>query len=194
VEAVSDPEWAMVSILFVDIRGYTTLADRQTSRFAADYLREFFDVVVPVVTEHAGEVNQILGDGLLAVFRTPDHADRAVSAGAAMVDAVRDRFRIGVGINSGLVLIGTMGGGGVTHFGLVGDPVNVAARVQDATRELGHELLLTAATRVLLDGGHPELVPCGSIELRGKSTPVDVYSVTLPGRPARRTDGDVGAH
>jgi class 3 adenylate cyclase len=191
---MTDPEWAMVSILFVDIRGYTTLADRQTSRIAADYLREFFDLVVPVVTEHDGEVNQILGDGLLAVFRTPDHADRAVSAGAAMVAAVEDRFRIGIGINSGLVLIGTMGGGGVTHFGLVGDPVNVAARVQDATRELGRPLLLTAATCVLLDGGHPELVPCGSIELRGKSTPVDVYSVTVPGRPARRTDGDVGTH
>ena len=125
-----NPEWAMVSILFVDIRGFTSVADRQTSRFAADYLREFFDLVVPVVTAHEGEVNQMLGDGLLAVFRTADHADRAVSAGAAMIEAVRERYTIGVGINSGLVLIGMMGGGGVTRFGIVGDPVNVAARVQ----------------------------------------------------------------
>jgi class 3 adenylate cyclase len=191
---MTDPEWAMVSILFVDIRGFTAVADRQTSRFAADYLREFFDLVVPVVGEHAGEVNQMLGDGLLAVFRTPDHADRAVAAGAAMIDAVAGRYAIGVGINSGLVLIGTMGGGGVTRFGIVGDPVNVAARVQDATRELGEPLLLTAATRVLLDGGQHELAPCGAITLRGKATPVDVYSVTLPGRLARRTDADVGTH
>ena len=189
-----NPEWAMVSILFVDIRGFTSVADRQTSRFAADYLREFFDLVVPVVTAHEGEVNQMLGDGLLAVFRTPDHADRALQAGTAMLDAVDGSYRIGVGINSGLVLIGTMGGGGVTRFGIVGDPVNVAARVQDATRDLDEALLLTAATRVLLDGAHPEVLPRGSIELRGKSTPVDVYSVTLPGRLTRRTDGDVGTH
>jgi class 3 adenylate cyclase len=191
---MTDPEWAMVSVLFVDIRGFTSVADRQTSRFAADYLREFFDLVVPVVSEHAGEVNQMLGDGLLAVFRTPDHADKALQAGAGMLAAVNGSYRIGVGINSGLVLIGTIGGGGVTRFGIVGDPVNVAARVQDATRELDEPLLLTAATRVLLDGAHPEILPRGSIELRGKSTPVDVYSVTLPGRPARRTDGDVGTH
>jgi adenylate cyclase len=111
-----------------------------------------------------------------------------------MIAAVEGHYKIGVGINSGLVLIGMMGGGGVTRFAVVGDPVNVAARVQDATRDLGVPLLLTAATRVLLDGGQPDLLARGSIELRGKSTPIDVFSVTLPGRPERRTDADVGAH
>ena len=193
---MSDPEWAMVSILFVDIRGFTSLADRQTSRFAADYLREFFDLVVPVVTAHDGEVNQMLGDGLLAVFRTSDHADRAVAAGTAMIAAteVQNRYRIGVGINSGLVLMGMMGGGGMMRFGLVGDPVNVAARVQDATRDLEEPLLLTEATRVLLDGDHPGLISRGALELKGKSAPVAVYAVTNPGRTGRRTEGDVGTH
>ena len=59
---------------------------------------------------------------------------------------------IGVGINSGLVLIGEVGGGGLVEHGVVGDPVNVAARVQDATRDLGEPLLVTEATRLLMDG------------------------------------------
>ena len=192
-----EPEWALLTILFADIRGYTTFADRATAREAAEYLRMFFDVVVPVVREHRGEVNQTLGDGLLAVFRTPDHADRAVEAGAAMIAAVRagfgDRCRIGVGLNSGLVLAGTIGGGGLTRFGVVGDPVNVAARVQDATRDLDEPLLLTEATRVLLENGHRDLRPRGELTLKGKAAPVAVYAVTLSGRPGRRTDSDVGS-
>jgi adenylate cyclase len=197
VIAHPEPEWELVTILFVDIRGFTTFADRATSRVAAEYLRDFFDVVVPVVERHKGEVNQMLGDGLLAVFRTPDHADCALAAGAEMIGAVQtsfgDRCQIGVGLNSGLVLIGMMGGGGVTRFGLVGDPVNVAARVQDATRDLGEPLLLTEATRVLLECAQSDLVARGTLELRGRSTPVAVYglAVTLPGRRGRRTERDV---
>ena len=81
-------------MLFADIRGYTPFADRATAREAADFLRGFFDVVIPIVRENAGEVNQLLGDGLLAVFRTPDHADRALAAGAAMIAAARRASRL----------------------------------------------------------------------------------------------------
>ena len=88
--------------------------------------------------------------------RLPDHADRALAAAADMLAAVESQFgercRIGIGINSGLVLVGTIGGGGLSEFGVIGDPVNVAARIQDATRELGEPLLLTEATRCLLEG------------------------------------------
>jgi len=189
-----EPEWAMVTVLFVDIRGFTTIADRATSRFAADYLKDFFDRIVPIVTAHAGEVNQMLGDGLLAIFRGHDHADQALRAGCGMLEAVAGEYRIGVGINSGLVLIGTMGGGGFTRLGIVGDPVNVAARVQDATKELQAPLLLTAATKVLLEDPPAGLTPRGSLELRGKATPVDVFAVTLSGRPTLTTERDVGTH
>ena len=195
-----EPEWALITVVFVDIRGFTTFADRATARDAADYLRAFFDVVIPVVRDHRGEVNELLGDGLLAVFRTPDHANRALAAGSAMISAVHasfgDRCRIGIGMNSGLVLVGTIGGGGLTKFGVVGDPVNVAARVQDATRELGEPLLLTEATRMLLEGEHAGLAPRGTLMFRGKARPIAVYglSVTLSGRDARRRSSDVGAH
>ncbi len=194
-----EPEWAMVTVLIADIRGFTTLADRSTAREAVTYLNEFFDLVVPIVTRHGGHVNKLLGDGLLGIFgapvRLPDHAGRALAAAAEMLAAVESHFgercRIGIGINSGLVLVGTIGGGGVDEFGVIGDPVNVAARIQDATRDLGEPLLLTEATRCLLDGADTGLEEHGSLRLKGKADPVTIYglcSVTLPGRSPRRKE------
>jgi class 3 adenylate cyclase len=188
-----EPEWAMVTVAFVDIRGFTSFADRATAREAVDYLNEFFAATVPAVAEHGGYVNKLLGDGFLAVFDGPDHAERALVAAGGLLAAVAGRWRIGVGVNSGLVLVGTIGAGGLSELGVIGDPVNVAARVQDATRELGEPLLVTEATRLLLEGEHPELAPRGALSLKGKAKPIAVYglaqdSVTLSGRRARRKE------
>jgi adenylate cyclase len=196
-----EPEWAMVTVGFVDIRGFTAFADRSTAREAVDYLNEFFAVAVPVVSAHGGHVNKLLGDGLLAVFGAPeplpDHADRALAAAGDLLAAVDselgERCRVGIGLNSGLVLVGTIGAGDVVELGVVGDPVNVAARVQVATRDLGERLLVTEATRVLLEDDQQDLEPRGTISLRGKPQPIAVYgrppgSVTLPGRLTRRKD------
>ena len=190
-----EPEWAMVTVMFVDIHGFTTYADRVTAREATDYLNEFFEVVVPLVVDHGGHVNKLLGDGLLGVFGAPqplaDHADRALEAGRAIlatVDATMgDRCRIGIGLNSGLVLVGTVGGSGYTELGVIGDPVNVAARVEAATRDLGEPLLLTEATRCLLEDPDAllTLTPRGSVSLKGKPKPVDVHGLAL--RNAFRT-------
>ncbi len=190
-----EPEWAMVTVMFVDIRGFTKFADRATAREAVDFLNEFFELVVPVVLAHGGEVNKLLGDGMLGVFGAPaplpDHADRALTAGRDILAAVEagmgDRCRVGVGLNSGLVLVGTIGGGGYTELGIIGDPVNVAARVEAATRELDTPLLLTEATRCLLENQDPSLrlTAHGSVPLKGKARPVAVHS--LESRNAFRT-------
>lgn len=183
-----EPEWAMVTVLFVDIRGFTTFADRATAREAVDYLNEFFGVVVPILTRHGGHANKLLGDGLLGVFGAPeplpDHADRALAAARSILSGVDSHFgercRIGIGVNSGLVLVGTIGGGELVELGVVGDPVNVASRVQDATRELGEPLLVTEATRCLLERDAALLEHRATLELRGKSKPVEVHSVRIP--------------
>ncbi len=175
----------MVTVLFVDIRGFTSFADRSTAREAVAYLNEFFGLVVPILTEHGGHANKLLGDGLLGVFgapeRFPDHADRALAAAEDMLGSVESQFaercRVGIGINSGLVLVGTIGGGDLVEVGVVGDPVNVASRVQDATRELGEPMLVTEATRCLLDRDYVGLEARGKLSLRGKSEPVAVYRV-----------------
>jgi len=191
----------MATIAFVDIRGFTAFADRAGAREAVAYLNEFYAVAVPVLEAHGGHVNQLLGDGILATFGAPlpapDHADRALAAAtellAATATAMGARCRIGIGLNSGLVLVGTIGTSGVVQLGIIGDPVNVAARVQDAARDLGEALLLTEATRVMLDGEWPELGPRGTVALKGKAGPVAVHGlaagpVTLSGRTTRRTE------
>jgi adenylate cyclase len=194
-----EPEWAMVTVMFVDIRDFTTFADRSTARESVAYLNEFFAVVVPVVAAHRGHVNKLLGDGVLAVFGAPawvpDHADRALDAALDLLAAVEvtlgGRCRIGIGLNSGLVLVGAIGADEMVEFGVIGDPVNVAARVQDATRDLDEPLLLTEATRLLLEREPSDLESRGTISLRGKAEPVAVYGcspVTLHGRPTRRKE------
>jgi adenylate cyclase len=187
-----EPEWAMVTIVFVDIRGFTSFADRSTAREVLAYLQGFFDVVIAVVRAHGGRVMQLLGDGLFALFDAADHADRGLAAGVAMLAAVEARFgercRIGVGMNSGLVLIGTIGAEGITELSVIGDPVNVAARVQAATRDVGEPLLLTEATRLLLERAPADLESRGALELKGKPAPTELYglaSVALSGRPGR---------
>ena len=183
-----EPEWAMVTVLFVDIRGFTTFADRSTAREAVDYLNEFFELVVPIVAQHGGHANKLLGDGLLAVFGAPkplpDHPDRALAAAKDILSSVASHFgercRIGIGVNSGLVLVGTIGGGDLTELGVIGDPVNVAARVQDATRELEEPLLVTEATRCLLERDPALLEHRATLTLKGKSAPVAVHSIRVP--------------
>lgn len=176
-------EDAMVTALFVDIRGFTRFADRATAREAVALLNEFFGVVVPVLEAHGGMAHQFQGDGLLGVFGVPralpDHADRAVAAAGEIVAAVAaqfgDRCRASVGVNSGLVLVGTIGGGSRYELGIIGDPVNVASRVEKATRETGDSVLVTEATRCLMEADG--LVPRGALTLKGKPAPVAVYTL-----------------
>jgi len=95
----------MVTVMFVDIRGFTGFADRSTAREAVDYLNEFFELAIPVLTRHGGHANKLLGDGLLGVFGAPealpDHADRAAAAAAAMLARSRSSSANGCASASG---------------------------------------------------------------------------------------------
>ncbi len=175
------------TILFVDVRGFTSFAERASARETVAFLNGFFDLVVPIVQRHGGHANKFLGDGILVVFgapeRLPDHADRALSAASEIAREVERRFdgevRIGMGINSGPVVVGSVGGGGKLEFAVIGDPVNVAARVEAATRESGDVVLLTEATRCLLERSEVELQERGEVPLRGKSEPIPVYAAEV---------------
>jgi adenylate cyclase len=182
-ELAVNGEDAMVTVLFVDIRDFTRFAHGATAREAVALLNDFFGVVVPVLEEHGGRAHRFIGDGLLGVFGAPeplpDHADRAVAAAGAIIAAVEARFgelcRASVGVNSGLVVVGTIGGGSSYELGIIGDPVNVAARVEEATRRTGDAVLVTEATRCLMESDG--LVPRGTLELKGKPAPVAVYAL-----------------
>ncbi|MDX6648831.1 MAG: adenylate cyclase [Solirubrobacteraceae bacterium] len=178
-----------VSILFCDVRNFTGFAERSEATEVVACLNALFEGVVPVISRHGGHIDKFIGDGLLAVFGAPephrDHADRAVAAAVEILEVteagVAGELRVGVGVNSGPVVAGAIGGAGRLNFSVIGDAVNVAARVESATRRTGDGVLLTGATRERLTRTVP-LVPRGTAELKGRDEPIDLFT---PGRGAR---------
>jgi class 3 adenylate cyclase len=172
-----------VSVLFIDIRDFTAFASQATARQVVDYLNGFYRLIVPILTRHGGHVDKFVGDGLLGVFgvpeRVPDHADRAVAAAVEIAARVRQhyagRLRIGVGVNSGPVVAGTVGGGGRLEFTVIGDPVNVAARVEETTRHTGDDVLVTEATVAQMDGSWP-MQPRGTVRLKGRPEEIRLFA------------------
>lgn len=186
---------AEVTIMFCDVPGFTPLAERSSPTQVVAALNELFEQIVPIITRHGGHVDKFLGDGVLAVFGAPegfpDHADRALAAGLEILDAVGDGtpsgLTLGIGLNTGRVVAGSIGGAGRLNYSVIGDPVNVASRVEAATRELPDDLLLTCSTRDALQRP-AALVSRGSIPLKGKAEPVELFAPTPAGaehRPAQ---------
>jgi class 3 adenylate cyclase len=181
-----------VTVLFVDICDFTSFAERASARETVAYLNDFFGLVVPVLDKHGGHANKFIGDGVLGVFGVPerhgDHAGRALAAAVEIASLVDERYgdslRVGIGLNSGPVSVGSVGGGGRLEFTVIGDAVNVAARVEKLTRSTGDTILFAEGTRALLPrdvGAEPR----GEVTLRGKSDPMPVYAPVAAGRRAR---------
>jgi adenylate cyclase len=190
---VLEGEEADVTVLFVDIRDFTAFAERAPARDVVAQLNDFYEQVVPVLVGHGGHANKFVGDGLLAVFGAPerlhDHADRGVAAALAITEVVQrafaGRLAIGVGVHSGPVVAGTIGGGGRVEFGVIGDTVNTAARVEAVTRETGDVVLVTDATLRRLRRDHGGFEPRGSVQLRGRSAGVRLHAPLAAVRPER---------
>jgi adenylate cyclase len=178
-----------VTVMFVDIRDFTPFAEANPAEDVVARLNALFEIVVPVVVDAGGHVNKVLGDGALAVFGAPndlaDHADAAVAAAVLIHRLVAERFggelRIGIGLNTGPVIAGTIGGGGKLEFTLIGDTVNVAARVEQLTKTTGDAILLTHNCAGALLARPPGLVDRGSHALKGKSAEMQVFGLN----PAR---------
>jgi adenylate cyclase len=176
-----------VTVMFVDIRDFTPFAEAHSADDTVARLNALFEIVVPAVVEAGGHVNKFLGDGALAVFGAPNdlanHADAAVAAAVLIHRFVGERFggelRIGIGINTGKVIAGTIGGGSKLEFTLIGDTVNVAARVEQLTKATGDAILLTGSCVDALTSRPHGLVDRGSHALKGKSAEVRVFTLGL---------------
>lgn len=174
-----------VTVMFIDIRDFTPFAEANTAEDTVARLNALFDIVVPAVVAAGGHVNKFLGDGALAVFGAPndlpDHADAGLSVAVSIQRLVADRFggalRIGIGINTGEVIAGTIGGGGKLEFTLIGDTVNVAARVEQLTKTTGDAILLTGSCLDALTRRPRGLLDRGSHALKGKAAPVQVFTI-----------------
>jgi class 3 adenylate cyclase len=172
-----------VTSLFADLRGFTTFSERSSPEQIVDVLNLYFGLVVPRVLEHGGTLVQFVGDALLAVFNTParqaDHALKACRAAMAMQEAVGavvaehpswPLFR--VGINTGPALAGNIGSDEVRSFNVMGDAVNVAARLESVAVP-GTVVIGDTTYRAI--AGVAEVEPLGELELKGKERPVAAF-------------------
>lgn len=184
-----------VSILFQDIRGFTSLSERTPPAALLQLVNEFFTEMVAAVEAHGGTVKQFTGDGVMALFGAPvthpDAPTRAVRTALDMLarlEALNQRrsargevpLRIGVGIHTGEVVAGCIGPDKRIEYGVVGDAVNLASRVQDLTKQVGATVLITEATAARLANGFA-LGKRAVLPVRGKQRPIEVIEV-LPER------------
>jgi adenylate cyclase len=185
-----------VSILFQDIRGFTSMAEQMDPAALVELLNQFFTEMVAAVEVEGGVVKQFLGDGVMALFGAPvayaDHAERAVRAALGMVHRLaglnahwsaqgKPPLRIGVGIHTGEVVAGKLGPDTRVEYAVVGDPVNVASRVEGLTKdlltkELQTPILLSEATAAQLGPGFL-LGQTAALPVGGKAQPVRVVEV-----------------
>src|SRR3954470_10170440 len=176
-----------VSLVFCDVRDFTTAAAESEAPEVVARLNELFECIVPIVARHRGHIDQFIGDGVLAVFgapeRVPQHADRAVQCAVELARTINSRrpggFEVGVGVNTGKVVAGSIGGAGRLSFSVIGDAVNLAARVEAETRETGDPVLITGATRALLSETI-EVEPRGEREIRGYDRKVELFAPLVP--------------
>jgi adenylate cyclase len=180
-----------VSILFQDIRGFTTLSERLDPAALLKLLNQFFTEVVAAVEAEGGVVKQFVGDGVMALFGAPqshaDHAERAVRAALGIVRRLarlNDQWRaqgappleIGVGIHTGSVVAGLIGPDQRVEYGVVGDPVNLANRVETLTKDLQATVLVSRDIADRLGDGFV-LGRSATLPVKGRRQPVEVVEV-----------------
>jgi class 3 adenylate cyclase/DNA-binding NarL/FixJ family response regulator len=188
--AATEHEEVEVTILFSDIRGFSTMAEEMPAREVADILARHLSAMAEVVVEHGGTIDKFAGDAVMAVFGAPDpqpdHAERALKCAVAMQlrqhelnwESWAEKITplgMGIGVNTGIVVAGTVGGGGRLEYTVLGDAVNVAQRVNS---EAGAgEILATASTVALAPSVPSE--PVGPKMVKGRREPVDCYRITV---------------
>jgi len=177
----------VATVLFCDIRGFTAFAEPREPREVLEFLNRYFQEMISVVLGAGGMVDKLMGDGLLAVFGAPlarpDHAAAAAACALRLVErAARiplDRegggtVRVGVGLHSGPVILGDVGGGGMSDFTVLGSTVNLASRIEALTKKLGAEILLSEACHALL-AGRAQVQAMAPADVPGCSEPVQTY-------------------
>ena len=172
-----------VTVLFADLRGFTSYSERTSPHEVVALLNRYFSVAVPAILAHGGTIMKFVGDALMAVFnvpaRQPDHEVRAARAGLAMQRAIAavveghpelPVFRVGV--NTGPALVGNIGSAEIRDFTVIGDTVNLASRLESAA-EPG-TVVVGAATRAAL-GADAVVRSLGKFEVKGKAEPVEAF-------------------
>lgn len=190
-----------VSILFSDLRGFTSLCEALPAETMAARLNEYFAAMTEVIFAHRGMINDFVGDAIMAIFGAPladpDHALHATQSALRMDQDLRElnqrweaaglpTLRMGIGLHTGEVFAGNVGGAAKLKYAVVGDPVNVTARLESLNKDLGTTILMTEEMRTVL-GDRVETRDCGETSVKGRTQPLHVYEVLAvhpEGRPA----------
>jgi len=193
-------EKRVVTIVFTDIRGFTTLSESADSKDVVGWLNEYFSRMHRIISFYGGHINKYIGDGLMIVFGAPvDRGDKlearaAVLCGLKMLEEVgrlnedwagsaRPHIAIGVGIHTGEATCGVVGAPGRLEYTIIGDTVNLSARLESATKDAGVSLLVSDSTAERL-GVDYEMEPLGDVKVKGKTESTTVFTVRQKGAPA----------
>jgi class 3 adenylate cyclase len=185
-----------MSVMFADLRDFTPVAERLAPRDVIDLLNRYFSRIGVPIAEAGGFVDSYNGDEIMALFPLP--ADRAVEAGVGMAAALRELNResqahgwpsldMGIGVNSGPLVLGTVGSVDRLKCGVVGDTVNTASRIEQLTKRYGARFLVGEQTHRLLEqGGRFSMRAVDRVAAKGKANAMTLYEVLDAEEPARR--------
>jgi adenylate cyclase len=190
-------EEVLGTVLFSDIRGFTTFSESHHAQEVIDVLNRYLTEMTDAIMGHGGTLIAYLGDGIIAIFGAPleqaDHADRAIAAAQEMLGprlasfnewmlerGIDAPFEMGVGINSGHFMAGNVGSQDRLEYTVIGDTVNTAARMEGLTKGSGHSLFLAESTRFMLLSEPPPLVYVGEFAIRGRAGQMKIWAPGLP--------------
>ena len=182
-----------ITLLFSDIRGFTTLSETRTPEQVVHLLNRYFSRQVDVIFRHGGTLDKFIGDAVMAFWNaptdTPGHASRAVAAAIEMTQALDDfkrelaaggeglgDFDIGIGLHTGPAVVGFLGSDSRMEYTAIGDTVNLASRIESATKGVAR-VLVSDATRAACGGDGQDVVFIhrGQFHVKGREQPVELY-------------------
>jgi adenylate cyclase len=198
--AIGEPRILDATVLFTDLRNFTGLVESMPPGQVLEYLNEVQGLLADIVSKHGGTVDKFMGDGMLAVFGTPrhadDHAQLGIAAATEIISSIaalnrerRERgesaAEIGLGVHTGKVIAGCVGSGARLEFTILGDAVNGTSRLEGLTRELGVTALVSEETvrragdeaRGVREYIFGRLIRRGEVSIRGRIAPLSVYSL-----------------
>jgi adenylate cyclase len=189
-----------VTVLFSDIRGFTTLSEHVDPEEMVDQLNEYFAAMVEVIGASRGTLDKFLGDGLMAIFgapgENPDHAEDACRCALEMQRRLEDvnaqrlerdlpPLHIGIGIHTGLAVVGNVGSPLFrVDFTAIGDTVNLASRLESSTKDLNAEIVVSGATAASARAAGLAVEPLGSVVVKGRDGVTEVFALTDAARAA----------